>query len=812
MAIGQPAHAVAGGVDDVAAYSAPAGERSANKRIAAESILPGGRIITPEGRQFSTGVAPFGIAVSPNGTWVATADSGRNRPSVTVLQEAGSSMRRNRYDAPLAERTKEDGAGRSGSQLKARAEGAWGGAYVGIAFDGNSRLFVSEGNTGRVRLIDARSGNEVRTYDLNQHGFRQSISAGLAVDAKRRRLYVVDQANFRLVMLDTRNGKVRHSVPVGSMPLHVALSPDLRFAYVTNQGMDPAPESNSVTVIDLGDAQEMRRVTDIPTGQAVSKTILGASHPAGVLATAQHLFVSNGHNDSVSVIDRENHKLIGEIPLRIPGLETLRGVLPTGLAFDAKSGLLYVAEAGINAVGVIDAQRREVLGHLPTGWFPVALAVQNGRLFVANAKGHGSGPNAGKEDPFPKELSTENLNGTVSVMPVPSREALAASTQRVLANNGFQRSTAGSAALPSSLKHVVFITKGSAAFDDVYGDITRASNGAVNGAASLARHGNVGYAASGRSGLTIRGEVRDTAITPNQHALAARYAFSDNFYLHAEQRSLGKRWALGLYPNSLSELVLPLASATPGTKVGPAITPPGRIWLAAADALRQEDLQEAGSLWHHLARHGVSYRNFSAAAATPDQEDESHAGTRWSDSPRVSDQARATHFIAELDKAYVKGSEALPQFLFLSLPIDHNERPDPEAGHPFRASYVADNDVALGRIVEYLSHSPWWKDMAIFVMETGTEGSADHIDSHRSGLLVVSPYSRRNYVSHRNTGTPSVLKTAFQILGVPPMNLYDATATDLSDCFQADLELTPHEALRVNKRLFDAEATQGSGQ
>lgn len=830
-------------------YIAPAGERSAVKRLGAESILPGGRLITPLGRQFSTGPAPFGLSVSPNGSRVATADGGRDRSSVTVLSEAGNTMRRARFAAP-----------REGSRESRQDD--WRGVYLGIAFDGNGRLYVSEGQSGRVRLMSATSGTKIRSYQLNQQGFRDSISAGLALDAKRRRLYVVDQANFRLAVLDTRNGQVVQSIPVGRLPLHVALSPDKLFAYVTNQGMfryapiaggqarsgdreaglpfpafgfpskeaeqgglgDPnAPESNSVSVIDLTNPAEGRVTHTIRTGLPFGAESKGGSHPSGLLATARHLFVSNGHNDSITVIDRTTHGVLGEIGLRITGLETLRGVMPTGLAMDPQSGLLYVAEAGINAVAVVDPARREVLGHLPVGWFPSALEVREGTLYVANAKGHGTGPNAGREAPHPRDVPSENQHGTVSVFPIPGRQELAAHTARVLANNGFQPVAESPGAISQDLKYVVLISKGNSTYDEVFGDIQRAANGPVKGAASLARHGNLGYAEAERSGLVSRGEFRDTAITPNQHALASRFAFSDNFYSGAELSVLGQRWAAGVYPNSFSELLWPQASPASVSSEAP-----GRLFLSASrTGLLPEEQPEAGSLWHHLETHGIPFRNFGVGLPLPGAQltaglKPTGARYLWNvplASPlyrhtsreypgyntNLPDQYRASQFIREMDTLYRNTGQEPPRLLFLSLPNNDTDRPRPEDGYPFRASYVADNDIALGRIVEYLSRTPWWKHIAIFVAETGTEGGADHVDSHRSGLLVISPYARRNYASHRNTGMPGVLKTTFRILGVPPLNLYDATTADLSDCFTTEPDFSPYTVLPVKKEIFDPE-------
>jgi hypothetical protein len=171
----------------------------------------------------------------------------------------------------------------------------------------------------------------------------------------------------------------------------------------------------------------------------------------------------------------------------------------------------------------------------------------------------------------------------------------------------------------------------------------------------------------------------------------------------------------------------------------------------------------------------------------------------------IPDQYRATQFIQEVERKYVKGSEPFPRFLFIHLPNDHMAKARPRDGYPYRASYVVDNDYALGRMVEYLSHTPYWNQMAIFVTEDDAAGGVDHIDSHRTVLLVVSPFAKRNYVSHVNSSFPGLLKTIFRLLRVPPLNLFDAIASDLSDCFAQTPDPRPYKVLPVDQRLFDPE-------
>ncbi|HOK48059.1 MAG TPA: alkaline phosphatase family protein, partial [Bryobacteraceae bacterium] len=244
-----------------------------------------------------------------------------------------------------------------------------------------------------------------------------------------------------------------------------------------------------------------------------------------------------------------------------------------------------------------------------------------------------------------------------------------------------------------------------------------------------------------------------------------------------------------------------------------------------SSSVHPEELPEAGAIWHHLERHGISFRSYGEGfelAGVDKGEGLKPTGARvltnvpapgplYRNTSRdypgfnmnIPDQFRASQFIAEIESKYVKGGEPLPRFIYIRLPQDHLAPARPEDGYPYQASYMADNDYALGRIVEYLSNTKWWPQMAIFVTEAGAQGWVDHVDSHRTLLLVASPYARRNYVSHVNSSFPGLLKTIFRLLGVPPLNLFDAAASDLSDCFTGEPDFTPYQAVPINPRLFD---------
>jgi YVTN family beta-propeller protein len=755
-------------------------------------------------------------------------------------------------------------------------EDDWKSVFMGLAFENNRRLWASEGNSGRVRLMEVPAGALRRFIDLDQGGYADSYTGDLALDRKRGLLYVVDQANFRVAILDARARKVVASVRVGRLPFAIALSPDGRRAYVTNLGLfeyQPIPgadrkqpretglsfpvfgfpspeardgarretargpvdvpglgdanvrEANSLAVVDVSNPAQPRVESFIRTGRPVGSESAGGSSPSGVLATSRHVFVTNAHNDTVTVIHAGTLQVEREIPIRIPGLESLRGVLPIGLGWAEQRGWLLVAEAGINAIGVLDPAAGRVLGHLPAGWFPTKVVVDRDQVYVSSAKGHGTGPNADRQAPLSRTFQAEMRRGSISVFPLPEAAELAPHTARVMGLNGFVAQKSVPAPLPNAIRHVVIIVKENRTFDEVFGGLEKAANGVVRGAPMLSRFGRWGVIRPDRKNLQQRLGLRNILVTPNHHEMARRWAFSDNFYADSEVSVDGHHWLAGSYPNAWTESSL-MASYGGQKDFRLPTSAPGRLQFAQSNSsVHPEETLEAGTLWHHLERHGIPFRNFGEGfelAGVEEEAGEKPTGARFMTNVpmpdplyrntsrayaqynmNIPDQYRATQFIEEIERLYVKGGGEFPRLIFIHLPNDHMAKPRPEDGYPFDASYVADNDYALGRIVEYLSRSRWWRQMAVFVTEDDAQGGVDHIDSHRTVLLVAGPYAKKNYVSRVNSSFPGLLKTVFRLLGIPPLNLFDATAADLADCFTAEPDLTPYQVLPINPELFD---------
>jgi hypothetical protein len=474
-----------------------------------------------------------------------------------------------------------------------------------------------------------------------------------------------------------------------------------------------------------------------------------------------------------------------------------------------------------------------VLGHIPTGWFPAKLKVSpDGKnLIVTNAKGYGSGPNGGKTfEQGPEGSYIGNLmKGSVSIIPIPDEALLAKYTKKVLANNWtFRKENDPTFAwrhnnpIPlypgksiSPIRHIVFVSKENRTYDEIFGQIEGGK-----GDPSLARFG-MNQKVSNR-----KGEVLESVnVMPNHHKLAHEFAIADNFYVDSDVSADGHRWLVNTYPNEWVETSVP-ASYGGNRDYNRNSKAPGVLAMnGAAGAIYPEDYNEAGSMWDHLERNGVEFFNFGFSvmfepalylkdykysgigiyANFPVPTPLEHRSSRQypTYNMAIPDQFRTDQFIKEFTAKYIEGPDTMPQMLTVILPNDHGAGETAENGFPFFASYEADNDLALGRLVEFLSSTPYWKNMMIVVTEDDAQGGVDHIDAHRSILMVISPYARKNYVGHQHYSFGSLFKSFWNILGLPYLNQYDAGATDLADLMSEQPDLSPYKAVSVDSALFN---------
>ncbi len=716
----------------------------------------------------------------------------------------------------------------------------------------------SDGYIGDLKL--AKDGKTL--YAVDQIGFRMLIidtdkkvlthsvpvgryPFGIALSPDETKVYVANVGMFEYNLIKDGPGsdsKVKSiaypAFAYGSKEMKEGIESDS--LSIPGLGDSNAIEAFSVFAIDLNDKNNPRVVSKIKTGHLVGAMVegipaVGGSSPNSLVATEKYVFVSNGNNDNISVISVENDTVVNTIYLKPDNrMRQFRGVIPFGLALSPDQKRLYACESGINAVAVINTSDLKVVGHIPTGWFPskVSVSKDGGKLIVANAKGYGSGPNGGTTFELGPEGSYIGslMKGTVEVLDIPSDDELTKMTNQVIANNfKFIKSDdpifeeRKNNPLPlypkekeSPIKYIVFISKENRTYDEVFGQIKKG-----HGDASIARYG----VNSSFSNKDKTDSLSNITVMPNHLALARQFAISDNFYVDADVSADGHRWLVDTYPNEWCETAT-AASYGGNREYKEGSKAPGVFAMnGAAGAIYPEDYNEAGSMWDHLERHKARFYNFGFSImfepALYKSEYKYTGIQQYINYPMpqplfdrtskmfptfnmgIPDQFRVDQFIKEFDEKWYPGKEELPQLLTVILPNDHGAGERPDEGYPFRESYMADNDLAVGRIVEFLSHTPQWKNMLIVITEDDAQNGVDHIDAHRSILMLISPWVKRDYVSSVHYSFGSLFKSFWNILGLPYLNQYDAAANDLSDFFTSKPDFTPYNGIEVNMHMFD---------
>ncbi len=858
--------------------TAPAGDRFVTIDKTGETIIPNGRIVAPAGKSIVVAPHPYGLTLSPDGNTAITANSGTGPLSITIIRNILSAKPEVQQVPPGPSTDK----------------GVLASVFMGLAISNDNKIvYVAGGQANKIFTFDIKTGEKRGFIDCSfvsddvdySHGYIGDLV--LSKDGKK--LYAVDQIGFRVVIVDTKTRKLEHSIPVGRYPFGICLSPDEKKIYVANVGMFEyslingitkenvgekalkypaygygseemingiendslsvpalgemnAPEAFSVFTISLEDPDDPKVIAKTKTGHLVGSKVedipaLGGSSPNSLVATDKYVFVSNGTNDNVSVISIEKDTVVNTIYLKPDDrIKQFRGVIPFGLALSPENKRLYVAESGINALAVIDVETLDVVGHIPTGWFPskVKVSKDGKRLIIANAKGFGSGPNGGKDYYLTSAGSYIGslMKGTVQILDIPSDEELENYTKQVIANNfNFEKADSEifewrkNNPVPlypgekeSPIKHIVFISKENRTYDEVFGQIEGG-----NGDAGLARYG---------SGVSFRNSTRtasvqDADIMSNHLKIAKDFAIADNFYVDSDVSADGHRWLVNTYPNEWCETCTAASYGGNRTFKFDSKAPGVFAMNGAAGAIYPEDYNEAGSMWDHLERHNVDFYNFGFSIMfEPGIYDEKYKyeGIRhyinyplplpiWDRTSKqyptynmaIPDQFRIDQFQKEFEEKWLSGQDTMPSFITVIIPNDHGAGERPEAGYPFRESYMADNDLAVGRIVEFLSHTPYWENMLIVITEDDAQNGVDHIDAHRSILMLVSPWVKRDYLSHAHYSFGSIFKTFWNILGMPYLNQYDAGATDLADFFTTTPNYQPYLALPADPRVFEAQ-------
>ncbi len=719
------------------------------------SLLFNGLGLSPAGRHVGISDMPLKMVIAPDRKAVVAVSAGYNEQGVNLVS---LDARRERQFIPLKE------------------------AFNGIVFSADGkRFYVTGGDRGVIYVFTYANGKATLDKTVNPGSSRgPAFLAGIALQPSTGAFYVCNEANHEVWQLNPATLKLEQTFPVGQHPHSCILGADGQHLYVSNWG------SGNVSVIDLKTQTHMR---DIAVGIRPNDMALApdgrlfvacaGDNTVHVIATAQLEKVAREANPNRRVSEAAREILSTSLYPDSP-----EGSTPCGVAVSPDGKSLFTVNADQNCVMVTDisgslmedaAAHGETIslvnGFIPTGWYPTSVAVSpdNQFLLVGNGKGLASAPSwpPQKSDPktnrrsIPFNPPARLFEGSISFIPRPDAKQMAAYTEQVRRNSAYRPECLNQSPIPSDcvipaevgqpcpIKHVIFVIKENRTYDQVFGDMKDKSGKPIG---------------NGDPKLTMYGEK----VTPNHHALAREYVLFDNLFSNSEVSVDGHSWC-------------DAALATDFTQ---------RSWIMSysrhghISGNTEMEVPAAGYLWDLCRRNGVSFRNYGEGAKrVPSVNRGNWSGGRDTD--------KIKHWIADLKEAEKTG--VLPRFTIMSLGEDHTRGTSP--GSPTPDACVGSNDLAIGRLVEAASHSKFWNQMAIFIIEDDTQNGPDHVDAHRTMGLVISPYCKREFVDSTLYTTASMLRTMELILGLPPLTQYDAGATPMFNCFQSKLKATTFAAL-----------------
>ncbi|MFL5610339.1 MAG: SMP-30/gluconolactonase/LRE family protein [Gemmatimonadaceae bacterium] len=732
--------------------------------------LPTGAQLDPAGASYDVGPMPLAMILTPEKNRLIVLLNGWREQGIQVVDR------------------------RSGQVLQTVALPA---VFLGVAFapDGKA-LYVSGGNQDVIYRFDW-NGERATLVDSIALAVKQPrrsgtrYPAGIAISPDGRSLYTAENLGDSLAVVDVATRRVVQRLATEKYPYGVTVGPD---------GTVYASAWGGWTV------SAFPRQADGKLGAGTRIRV--ARHPSALALSHEgaRLFVASGSTDKITVVDTKTQRIVTTLGDPSPA-GTGEGSTPNALALSPDGTRLFVAEADNNAVAIFDLApatsgavstgNDALTARIPAGWYPSAVVVDGQDLIVANGKGRGTAPNIGhwqpgqRMPPHTPDYTLGQINGTVTVVPIAGVNAadLAVYTKRVAAANGWDVPKRAEKYPP--FEHVIYIIKENRTYDQVLGDLPQAD---------------------GDSSLVFF----PRAISPNHHALAERFGIFDRFFVNAEVSPDGHNWSMAAYVTDYAEKTIPSNYSSRGRNYDyegfnrGALPPEG------------EDVAEpaSGYLWNLADRAGVTYRNYGEFVDEPDDPTgtkapaytatktslRAHTNSAYAGfSMQVPDQVRADVWLKEFQQFVQSGQ--MPALEFVRLPNDHTS--GASAGRPTPRAYMADNDLALGRIIEALTRSPFWKSTVVFVLEDDAQDGPDHVDSHRSPLLVISPYNRGR-VFHRFANTTDVVATIEDILGLGRMSQFDHYGRPLREIWESKPDLSPYKALTPAVSLTEVNPSRGA--
>ena len=786
-------------------------------------VTPVNQLLTPYGKQVELpGLRPQALALSPDGRLLVA--SGKTSELI-VVDPVTSEIRQRVLFPDDSQVTPASGVAIL-NPLDRRAPDRRGQvSFTGLIFSPDGKWIYLSNVNGTIKVFEVKEDGLVHA----SHVFLlpqakaprrpEEIPSGLAVNSDGSRLYVCGNLSNRLFELDTATGTALRSFDVGAAPYDVVRVGNK--AYVSNWA-GRRPDEQSVRG-PAGRGTEVRvdpirhiasegsvSIVDLERESKTVELIVGL-HACGLAASpdAKYVVCTNAGSDHLSVIDVAAERVVETIWAKAKPSD-LFGASPNAIAFHPSGKSLYVANGTQNSIAVFNFDPKEkgdskLNGLIPVGWFPGAVVFDPRRnaLYCANIKGL---PQAPKKKPNGAEgYNSHHYHGSVSLMPVPNDEQLSLLSERAAKN--MRRGAIAQAALPartgqparaipqrigepSLIKHVVYIIKENRTYDQVFGALPQ---------------GN------GRPELCIFGDE----VTPNQHKMVREFVLLDNTYCSGILSADGHQWSTTAFATDYLE------KSFAGF---PRSYPDGMEVNDESDAIAYSP---AGFLWDNAIAHNVTIRNYGEFMAPvvrwrdPQKKGKPNflaCYRTWKDDSKevifessptiesirpfsptdyvgwsmaVPDQFRADFILKELNQFEADGK--FPSLTIICLPNDHTSGTSP--GSPTPASQMADNDLAFGRIIQGLSQSPFWKEMAIFGIEDDPQDGWDHVSGYRTTAYCISPYVKRSHVVSTQYNTTSILRTVEQILGLPPMNQFDASATPMFDCMTDTPNFTPFESV-----------------
>lgn len=717
--------------------------------------LPNGWSLTPVGSSVRLGDLPLNMVVSPRGRYMAVTNNGQSDQSVELVDL-------------------EKGVVTDSIPIRR--------SWLGLAFSGDGKYLYAAGGTDNRILRYTVEGGKLALSDSLSLGARWPNAiwpAGIAVNDGKGQLYAVTKDDRSLYIIDLGTHAVLQKIGLPGEGYACLLSPDKRELYVTCWGGD------SVLVFNTA---SWRQVAGIAVGDNPNDACLSRS--------GKYLFVANSNDNSVSVIDVRQRKVLETLNAALYP-DAPNGSTTNGVALSKDERTLYIANADNNCLAVFDVRKpgsSKSKGFIPVGWYPTCVRVVGKTIYVANGKGFSSfanpyGPNpmqpkqkvnyqAGDaQKPRDVQYIAGLFKGTLSIIPAPGDAQLAIDQQAVYANTPYNKGeethAVGEAGnpiptavgAPSPIQYVFYIIKENRTYDQVLGDMPE---------------GN------GDSSLVLFGE----RITPNEHAISRDFVLLDNFYVDAEVSADGHNWSSAAYATDYVEKTWP-------TSYG------GRGGAYDFEGQAKTGWPKKGFIWDHCKAAGVSYRTYGEFA------DEGKANIPAVEGHlcpyytgfdlSVRDTARLREWERDFDS--LVAVHAVPHFNYVRFGNDHTQ--GLSRGKPTPYAFVADNDLAVGKFVEHLSQSPIWSQSVVFILEDDAQNGPDHVDAHRSTAYVAGGFVKRHLVDHTPYSTSSMLRTIELILGMSPMSQYDAAATPMWRCFDNHADPAGYTALPEQVDLDD---------